>query len=114
MEAGLLNLNIEQGSTFNLIMLYEDENGLPIDLTGMTARMQLRRQFSSESILLSMTTENGRIVITPLTGEIALFIDATDTALLTGSGQYDLELVNGLVVNRLLQGTFKICNEVTK
>lgn len=114
MLAGLLNLIIEQGSTFNLIMTYEDEAGSPINLTGMTARMQLRRQTGSADILLSLTTENGRIVITPLDGEIALFIDATDTALLTGSGQYDLELVNGPVVNRLLEGTFKICNEVTR
>lgn len=114
MEAGLLNLNIEQGSTFTLIMLYEDEAGAPIDLTGMTARMQLRRQFASDAVLLSLTTENARITLTPSTGEIALFIDAPDTALLTGSGVYDLELVNGPVVNRLLQGTFKICNEVTR
>ena len=114
MEAGLLNISIEQGSTFNLIMTYEDENSLPINLTGMTARMQLRRQFASDAVLLSLTTANGRITLTPLTGEIALFIDAPDTALLTGSGVYDLELVNGPVVNRLLQGTFKICNEVTR
>lgn len=114
MLAGLLNITIEQGATFSLILNYEDENGLPINLTGMTARMQLRRQTNTMIILLGLTTEDNSIVITPETGEIAIFIDAGDTATLTGSGQYDLELINGPVVNRLLEGTFKICNEVTK
>ena len=114
MLAGLLNLTIEQGATYNLSFLYQDENGDAINLTGMTARMQLRRQFASDTALLSLTTENGRITITPLEGKIELYIGATDTALLTGSGVYDFELVNGPVVNRLLEGSFNICNEVTR
>ena len=114
MLAGLLNLTIEQGATYVLPFVYQDEAGNPINLTGMTARMQLRRQFASDSALLSLTTENGRIAITPLEGKITLSISATDTALLTGSGVYDLELVNGPTVSRLLEGSFDICNEVTK
>lgn len=114
MLAGLLNLTIEQGATYNLSFLYQDEDGDAINLTGMTARMQLRRQFASDTALLTLTTENGRITITPLEGKIELYISATDTALLTGSGVYDFELVNGLVVNRLLEGSFNICNEVTR
>lgn len=114
MLAGLLNITIEQGATYALSFIYQDENGQPINLTGMTARMQLRRQFASDVALLSLTTENGRITITPLEGKITLSISATDTALLTGSGVYDLELVNGPTVSRLLEGSFNICNEVTR
>lgn len=114
MLAGLLDLSIEQGATFNLIMTYQDENGDPIDLTGMTARMQLRRQALSQLPLISLTTENGRITLGGVTGEIILNISATDTEELTGSGQYDLELVNGPTVNRLIEGSFKICDEVTR
>jgi hypothetical protein len=39
MLAGLLDIQIEQGATFNLVFLYQDENGDAIDMTGMTARM---------------------------------------------------------------------------
>lgn len=114
MLAGLLDIEIEQGATFNLEFLYQDEDGTPINLTGMTARMQLRRTFNSPDALLSLTTENSRITITPLLGKIVLNISATDTATLTGSGVYDLELVNGSVVNRILQGSYSVCPEATK
>lgn len=114
MLAGLLDIEIEQGSTFNLVFLYQDENGDAIDLTGMTARMQLRRQFNSADALISLTTENSRIAIDALLGKITLTISATDTATLTGSGVYDLELVNGTTVNRILEGSFKVCAEATK
>jgi len=114
MLAGLLDIEIEQGATFNLEFLYQDDEGTPINLTGMTARMQLRRTYNSPDALISLTTENSRITITPLLGKIVLNISATDTAPLTGSGVYDLELVNGPVVNRILQGSYSVCPEATK
>lgn len=114
MLAGLLDIEIEQGATFNLEFLYQDDSGTPINLTGMTARMQLRRQYNSPDPLIILTTENGRITITPLLGKINLIINASDTEDLTGSGVYDLEIVNGSVVNRILEGSFKVCLEATK
>jgi hypothetical protein len=114
MLAGLLDIEIEQGATFNLVFLYQDENGDAINLTGMTARMQLRRQYNSPSPLLSLTTENSRIAIDALLGKITLNIDATTTATLNGSGVYDLEIVNGSTVNRILEGSYKVCAEATK
>lgn len=114
MLAGLLDIEIEQGATFNLTFLYEDGVGQPIDLTGMTARMQLRRQYSSSEFILNLTTENGGITIEALTGTITIFISAPDTAVLTGSGVYDLELINGSIVNRILSGSFIICPEVSR
>lgn len=114
MLAGLLDIEIEQGATFNLVFLYQDENGAAINLTGMTARMQLRRTYNSPTALISLTTENSRITIDALLGKITLNIDAVTTATLTGSGVYDLELVNGSNVSRILEGSYKICAEATK
>jgi tRNA threonylcarbamoyladenosine modification (KEOPS) complex Pcc1 subunit len=114
MLAGLLDIEIEQGATFNLVFVYQDENGDAINLTGMTARMQLRRQYNSPTALLSLTTENNRITIDGTLGKITLNISATDTASLIGSGVYDLELINGSVVNRILEGSYKVCAEATK
>lgn len=114
MLAGLLDIEIEQGATFELVFIYQDEASNPIDLTGMTGRMQLRRQFKSEEVIISLTTENGRITFDPYAGKITLTIAATDTAPLTGSGVYDLELIDGATVNRLLEGSFNVCAEVTR
>ena len=114
MLAGLLDITIEQGATFDLAFVYEDGSGNPIDMTGMTARMQLRRQYNSPDALFELTTENGRIAIDVPTGTITLNILAIETAILSGSGVYDLELVNGAVVNRLLEGSYSICLEATK
>jgi adenine-specific DNA-methyltransferase len=85
-----------------------------VDMTGMTARMQLRRTYNSPSPLISLTTENGRIAINVAQGSITLNITAADTTMLTGSGVYDLELVNSTVVNRILEGSYSVCAEVTK
>lgn len=114
MLAGLLDIEIEQGATFNLAFIYQDELEQPINLTGMTARMQLRRQYKSPEYILSLTTENNRIVIEPLEGKITLNISATDTSNLSGTGVYDLELISGSTVNRILEGTYTVCSEATK
>ena len=114
MLAGLLDIEIEQGATFELVFIYQDEAGNPFDLTGMTARMQLRRTYNSPDALLSLTTENSRIIFDPFAGKITLSVSATDTTPLTGSGVYDLELIDGSTVNRILEGSFKVCAEATK
>lgn len=114
MLAGLLDIEIEQGATFELVFIYQDEQGNPFDLTGMTARMQLRRTYNSPDALLSLTNANGRIIFDPFIGKITLRVSATDTTPLNGSGVYDLELIDGATVNRILEGSFKVCAEATK
>jgi hypothetical protein len=116
--AGKLDLTIEQGATFRhqLQVKQGDGTGAPAaDLTGYTARMQIRTEVGSPNILISLTTENGRITITPLTGLIDLQISATDTAALAFEvAAYDLELVSAGVVTRLVQGKVKLSPEVTR
>lgn len=114
MLAGELNLTIEQGATFLLTLIYQDDTGAPTNLAGATARMQLRASKTAASPVMELTTENGRISITAAAGQINLTISATDTATLTGSGVYDLELVNGAIVERLVEGTYTISAQVTR
>lgn len=114
MLAGQLDLVIEQGATFTLSMFYQDDTGAAVDITGRTARMQMRSAVTSADVVLALTTENGRIAIEGSRGLIALSIAATDTAGLSGSGVYDLELVNGALVERVLQGAYTISPEVTR
>ena len=116
MPAGKLDLLIEQGATFKHALLVEDNSGSALDLTGFTARMQLRPEIESADVLLELTTENGRITIAPLTGRLDLEVEADDTGALTfETAVYDLELIDPAGdVLRLLQGRVRLSPEVTR
>ena len=111
---GVLDITVIQGATFNPIFTYSI-NGLPVNLTGYTARMQIRPSVDSDTILATLTTENGGILITPLAGQIQLLMSATRTAALSFVvGVYDLEIITGVSVDRLLQGQVILSKEVTR
>jgi len=124
--AGIYNMTIEQGSTFSRLISIEQPDLLtdptgntfePFNLTGYTARMQIRRTLESATPMLSLTTENGRIEINPgtATNEIELSIDAETTATLSTSGVYDLEIIdpNGNV-SKVVRGDVTLVAEVTR
>jgi hypothetical protein len=115
MAATTYDILIEQGATFSQLVTYKD-NGVAVNLTGYTARMQVRATLESASTLVELTTANGRIALGGTAGTITLTISATDTAALTsGRGVYDLELVSGSgIVTRLLQGVATISRNVTR
>jgi len=115
-QAGKLNLVIEQGTTFNPVLTYSDSAGTAIDLTGYTARMQIRLKRTSAAFLHELTTENGGITLGGAAGTIALLISATDTTAFTfTTAIYDLELITaGGIVTRLLQGSVTLSTEATK
>jgi len=89
--------------------------GRIVDLTGYTARMQVRLStFASES-LINLTTENGGIAIDSANGLITCSLSATDTTALDFfDAVYDLEIMTGSTVERLLEGKVKLSREVTK
>ena len=113
--AATYGFTADQGATFNQVITWKDSANAPIDLTGYTARMQIRQKVSS-SVSLALTTENGRITLGDTDGTITLTVSASDmTALPAGPYTYDLELVSGAgIVSRLLMGTFVVRSEVTR
>lgn len=92
------------------------EYNVPVDLTGFTARMQLREKLESEVVLLELTTVNGKIVIDNVLKTISLLISATETASLEFSqAVYSLELISsGGVVTTLCFGNISVTKEVTR
>lgn len=88
----------------------------PVNLTGFTARMQIRETVESTTVLHSLTTENGGITLGGAAGTIALTISATDTAAFTfDTAVYDLEVVSGGgVVTEIASGAVLMNNEVTR
>jgi len=107
------NMNIDKGATFSLILEYKDSASQAIDLSGYTAKMQLR--YTNKPLLplaIELSTENGRITITG--NQIQLYIAATDTEQLLLTGIiYDLELYHEDTVIRLVEGNVIVSKEVT-
>lgn len=72
---------------------------LPINLTGFTAKMQIRWAYGDPAVQLELTSANGGIVLGGVNGTITLVItDIQTTALATGlirtRGLYDLFLID--------------------
>jgi len=116
--AGLYNIVADQGSTLSRIIYYKDPAKKPILFSGYTARMQVRPSVDSDTVVLSLTTENGRIELGDTDGSIALYIDdVTMMSIPEGIYVYDLELVapsSNLFVYKILQGNFAVRSEVTR
>lgn len=116
MSAGVLKLSVEQGATYKKKLIWKDSSGALVNLTGFTARMQIRKEIADATILLELTTENGGITLGGANGEIDLLISDTDTTAITwGSGVYDLEMIDtGSEVTRLVEGKVTVSFEVTR
>ena len=110
------NLVINQGEAFEQGFGWDDGDGNPKDLTGYTARMQIREDIDAATFILELTTENGRILLGGATGDIDLYVSATDTAALDfDAAVYDLEIVppDGKV-KRFAEGKVSLHREVTR
>jgi hypothetical protein len=115
MSAGIYNDVLDQGATYNLVVVYKDNNDAPINLTGYSAYMQLRENYDSTTADLTLSTANGGIVIDGALGKLTIIATATQTGALTADYYlYDLELVNGPSITRLLQGQITVNSEVTR
>lgn len=115
--AGQYNIVADQGSTLSRVIYYKDPAKVPIKFTGYTARMQVRPNQASDTVLLELTTENGGIELGATDGSIALYVDDVVMAgVPEGIYVYDLELLApsaDLYIYKILQGNFAVRSEVT-
>lgn len=112
------NITIEQGSTFQKIVTYKNVNGDPVNLTGYTAEMQIRKTKESSTIIQTLSTSNGLLILGGESGTITMNIPGATTDLLDFVwGRYDLELYPGGDTNlavRLLEGKVNLSKQVTQ
>jgi hypothetical protein len=92
------------------------EYNQPVNLSGFTARMQVRSKLEDTAVITELTTTNGGIVLDNTLKTITLYISATDTAALSfTTAVYSLELVSsGGEVTQLVNGNFSLVKEVTR
>lgn len=89
----------------------------PVDMTGYTARCQLRASPGAAAALLSLTTENGGIALDNTLKTITLKITNAQSALLTfQSCLYELEMIapTTLLVTKIARGVVRLVKESTK
>lgn len=104
------NLVLDQGTTFSVVIGYNDNVGDPIDLTGYTARSQMRKSYYSSNA--TSFTSN---ISSAIDGEITLSLTAAETAnVKAGRYLYDVEIVSGNTVIRVVEGIVTVMPEITK
>jgi hypothetical protein len=126
MAAGKYSFSVEQGATTSFQVVYKDVNANPVDLSGYQARMQIRETIASSTVICRLSSSldadgtglnlSGSAGTLPLSsGSIGVYISAASSSGFTfDTAVYDLELVTGGTVTRLLQGTIKLDKEVTR
>ena len=119
MAAGKYNIEMEQGATFTRDIIWKDSNGVAINITGYSIKMQAREDYDSVTPVISLGTVSpltGITIIDAAAGRFRITITAILTAALTFTkAVYDLEMISGAgVVTRLLEGEITLLKEVTK
>jgi len=109
------DISTEQGSSLSRVVTYSDANSSPINLTGYTARMQVRPRATSGYAYLTLTSPSGGLTLGGTTGTITILVDGSVTsAIPAGDYVYDLEVVNGAYVDKVMGGDFTLSAEVTR
>lgn len=107
------NIPIDQGATFSSVVTVEGANGLLFDLTGYTARGQIRKSYASTT-----STAFTCSIPSPATnGTILISLTAAQTgALKAGRYLYDIEVVKTATgeVTRVVEGQVEINPRVTR
>lgn len=118
MQPAHVDLDIYKGSTF--VKIIQWKTGTPpvaVNLTGCTARMQLRKAVNDTTVLDTLTTENGKLIIhEPLNGKFKIVIAAEVSSTYTfTSAVYDLEIIFAdQTVTRVIEGCLTAAPEVTR
>lgn len=110
--ASVSNLAIDQGTTYSATISVVDNTGSARDLSGYTARSQMRRSYyTTANTAFTVSIDN------PSEGEIVLELTSAQTSgLKAGRYVYDVELVSNTTssVERIVEGIVTVYPEATK
>jgi len=109
------NFEVDQNATFSFIVEYKDSSGDPIDLTGASAKMQVRDTKGGTKLAVTLTSPSGGITIDPLLGKLTIKMTPTQTSkLFYPKSEYDIMLTDSMANKiKLLEGFFTLSRSVT-
>lgn len=118
MTAAVYDFEINQGSTFRKQIIWKDgDTGSPINLTGYSVRLQARRSYYDDEVLIDMSSTNGAIQIVPAEGKFVLQLTAAQTALYEDwtKAKYSVRVTSsGGVVTKLLEGEITLVKDIIR
>jgi len=110
------NFEVDQNTTFKFQVKYtEDDQVTPINLTGASAKMQVRDTAGGTKLAFSLTSPSGGIVIDGSTGTLDVTVTPTQTnKLFYPKSAYDIMVIdsNGNKT-KLLEGFLTLSRSVT-
>ena len=113
--AGQKNWEVDQNTTFTFTVEYKDNSGNPIDITGASAKMQVRDTKGGSKLAFSLTSPSGGITIDGPNGKLTIKITPTQTnKLFYPKSSYDIMLTDSnLNKTKLLEGFITLSRSVT-
>ena len=112
MPAAYQNLYLEQGATFSTTITIDDVYGEVFDLTGFTAKSQVRKSYYSTNPTATFST-----TINITNGTITLDLDSANTANIP-AGRYVYDTIindpSSNTVTRILEGIIDVSPRVTR
>ncbi len=117
MKPATVNLTIRQGSTFERVIAFKNEDGSTFDLTNYTAVLQARETPDSSQIIINSegASPNITLSIDTVTGTLTMKMTPTQTAALDFTTiEWNLEMsING-ETHRWFEGLLTLSKEVAK
>lgn len=113
--AGQKNFEVDQNATFSFVVEYKDNNGNAIDLTGASAKMQVRDVKGGTKLAVTLTSPSGGIVINGPLGKLTVTLTPTQTnKLFYPKSVYDIMVVDTNANKiKLLEGFMTLNRSVT-
>lgn len=111
--AARANIIIDQGTDFDVTLTVTDDFGDIQDLEGFTAEGQIRKHYSSETLIATFETEFG---VPRSSGLLTIKLPRSITTNIeAGRYVYDVEITSQFDVrSRLIEGTVTVTPEVTR
>jgi hypothetical protein len=109
------NFEVDQNTTFTFIVEYKDSNGNAVNLTGASAKLQVRDSKGGIKLAVSLTSPSGGITIEPLLGKLTIKMTPTQTSkLFYPKSEYDLMLTDSNSnKTKLMEGFLTLSRSVT-
>ena len=113
--AGQKNFEVDQFATFTFIVEYKDNAGVPIVLTGASAKLQVRDTKGGTKLAFTLTSPSGGITIDAPNGKLTVRMTPTQTnKLFYPKSSYDLMLTDSnSIKTKLLEGFLTLSRSVT-
>jgi hypothetical protein len=89
----IVNITVENDADFHRQFAYQLVSGTPIDLTGNTLRMGIRRHAGDATEEMLLTTENGGLAISDAPNGLFTVLITQDQLVRLATGDYDHSLI---------------------